>query len=151
MDNEEILGNPLDSLNPMDVNYDQMNLTGALNMDAELMPPPAPVTFDAAPIPMAPVPVAPAPVMTPEELAATERNLLAQLTPATAPIAPAAAPAIAPQASTSTTTEQKIMPAGTKAAVKAFDEAGLIGEGEHERFIVYNEKFQAKADAKLEK
>ena len=36
-------------------------------------------------------------------------------------------------------------------SVKAFDEAGLIGEGEHERFIVYNEKFQAKADAKLEK
>lgn len=35
-------------------------------------------------------------------------------------------------------------------SVKAFDEAGLIGEGEHERFIVYNEKFQAKADAKLE-
>ena len=33
-------------------------------------------------------------------------------------------------------------------SVKAFDEAGLIGEGEHERFIVYNEKFQAKADAK---
>ena len=36
-------------------------------------------------------------------------------------------------------------------SVKAFDEAGLIGEGEHERFIVYNEKFQAKADAKLDK
>ena len=36
-------------------------------------------------------------------------------------------------------------------SVKAFDETGLIGEGEHERFIVYNEKFQAKADAKLEK
>ena len=36
-------------------------------------------------------------------------------------------------------------------SVKAFDEAGLIGEGEHERFIVYNEKFQAKADAKLAK
>lgn len=36
-------------------------------------------------------------------------------------------------------------------SVKAFDEAGLIGEGEHERFIVYNEKFQEKADAKLEK
>ena len=36
-------------------------------------------------------------------------------------------------------------------SVKAFDEVGLIGEGEHERFIVYNEKFQAKADAKLAK
>ena len=36
-------------------------------------------------------------------------------------------------------------------SVNAFDEAGLIGEGEHERFIVYNEKFQAKADAKLAK
>ena len=36
-------------------------------------------------------------------------------------------------------------------SVKAYDEAGLIGEGEHERFIIYNEKFQAKADAKLEK
>ena len=36
-------------------------------------------------------------------------------------------------------------------SVKAFDEKGLIGEGEHERFIVFNEKFQAKADAKLAK
>lgn len=36
-------------------------------------------------------------------------------------------------------------------SVKAYDEAGLIGEGEHERFIVYNEKFQLKADAKLTK
>ena len=36
-------------------------------------------------------------------------------------------------------------------SVEAFDEKGLIGEGEHERFIVFNEKFQAKADAKLEK
>lgn len=35
--------------------------------------------------------------------------------------------------------------------VQAFDEKGLIGEGEHERFIVFNEKFQAKADAKLQK
>lgn len=33
--------------------------------------------------------------------------------------------------------------------VKAYDETGLIGEGEHERFVVFNEKFQAKADAKL--
>lgn len=33
-------------------------------------------------------------------------------------------------------------------SVKAYDEAGLIGEGTHERFVVYNEKFQAKADAK---
>ena len=36
-------------------------------------------------------------------------------------------------------------------SVKAYDETGLIGEGEHERFIIYNEKFQAKADAKLTK
>lgn len=32
--------------------------------------------------------------------------------------------------------------------VAAYDEAGLIGEGTHERFIVKNEKFQAKADGK---
>lgn len=36
-------------------------------------------------------------------------------------------------------------------SVKAYDETGLIGEGEHQRFIVYNEKFQAKADSKLQK
>lgn len=35
--------------------------------------------------------------------------------------------------------------------VKAYDEKGLIGEGTHERCIVYNEKFQNKANAKLEK
>jgi predicted thioesterase len=35
--------------------------------------------------------------------------------------------------------------------VKAYDEAGLIGEGEHERFIIFEEKFQAKANAKLQK
>ncbi len=33
-------------------------------------------------------------------------------------------------------------------SVKAFDEAGLIGEGEHERFIIFEEKFQKKADEK---
>jgi len=33
--------------------------------------------------------------------------------------------------------------------VKAYDEAGLIGEGTHERFIIKNEKFQSKADARL--
>lgn len=33
-------------------------------------------------------------------------------------------------------------------SVKAFDEAGLIGEGTHERFIVFEEKFQKKADDK---
>ena len=33
-------------------------------------------------------------------------------------------------------------------SVKAYDECGLIGEGEHERFIIMNEKFQAKANAK---
>lgn len=35
--------------------------------------------------------------------------------------------------------------------VTARDEAGLIGEGEHERFIVKDEAFQAKADSKLVK
>ena len=35
-------------------------------------------------------------------------------------------------------------------SVKAFDEKGLIGEGEHERFIIFIDKFQAKADAKLD-
>ena len=35
--------------------------------------------------------------------------------------------------------------------VSAFDEVGLIGEGTHERFIVDNEKFQGKANKKLEK
>lgn len=33
-------------------------------------------------------------------------------------------------------------------SVKAYDEAGLIGEGEHERFLIFEEKFQAKAEAK---
>lgn len=33
-------------------------------------------------------------------------------------------------------------------SVKAFDEAGLIGEGTHERFILFEEKFQKKADDK---
>ena len=32
--------------------------------------------------------------------------------------------------------------------VAAYDDAGLIGEGMHERFIVNNEKFQAKANNK---
>lgn len=32
--------------------------------------------------------------------------------------------------------------------VKAYDARGLIGEGEHERFIISEEKFQAKTDAK---
>ncbi len=35
-------------------------------------------------------------------------------------------------------------------SVKAFDEKGLIGEGVHERFIIFVDKFQAKADAKLD-
>jgi len=34
-------------------------------------------------------------------------------------------------------------------SVKAYDEAELIGEGTHERFIIDLEKFQAKTDAKL--
>ena len=33
--------------------------------------------------------------------------------------------------------------------VKASDEAGLIGEGTHKRFLVYGEKFTAKANSKL--
>lgn len=32
--------------------------------------------------------------------------------------------------------------------VKAYDECGLIGEGVHERFIIMEEKFQAKANSK---
>lgn len=32
--------------------------------------------------------------------------------------------------------------------VVAKDETGVIGQGKHERFIVQNEKFQAKADSK---
>ena len=35
--------------------------------------------------------------------------------------------------------------------VSAYDEVGLIGEGTHQRFIVDNEKFQGKANKKLEK
>ena len=35
--------------------------------------------------------------------------------------------------------------------VAAYDEAGLIGEVTHERFIVQNEKFQTKANNKLAK
>ncbi len=35
--------------------------------------------------------------------------------------------------------------------VKAYDEAGLIGEGTHERFVVNNEKFQSKTDSKAAK
>ena len=36
-------------------------------------------------------------------------------------------------------------------SVKAYDESGLIGEGTHERFIVYSEKFTQKTYSKLEK
>lgn len=32
--------------------------------------------------------------------------------------------------------------------VAAYDERGLIGEGTHERFIIDNERFQARTDAK---
>lgn len=35
--------------------------------------------------------------------------------------------------------------------VKAYDECGLIGQGRHERFVIYNEKFLAKVNAKLKK
>ena len=34
-------------------------------------------------------------------------------------------------------------------SVKAYDEAGVIGEGIHERFLVYGEKFTAKTNSKL--
>ena len=36
-------------------------------------------------------------------------------------------------------------------SVSAYDETGKIGGGRHERFIVPNEKFQAKAERKKEK
>ena len=35
--------------------------------------------------------------------------------------------------------------------VKAYDECGLIGQGRHERFIIQNEKFLAKVNAKAGK
>lgn len=34
--------------------------------------------------------------------------------------------------------------------VQAHDAKGLVGEGRHERFVIQNEKFQAKANAKRE-
>ena len=34
--------------------------------------------------------------------------------------------------------------------VKVYDECGLIGEGQHERFIIDNAKFRSKIDAKNE-
>ena len=40
---------------------------------------------------------------------------------------------------------------GRELTFKAYDEKGLIGEGIHKRFIVNNDKFQAKTDSKLEK
>ena len=36
-------------------------------------------------------------------------------------------------------------------SVKAYDEKGIIGEGKHERFIVFSEKFVAKTYQKLDK
>ena len=36
-------------------------------------------------------------------------------------------------------------------SVKAYDNSGLIGEGTHERFIVFSEKFMARTLAKLNK
>jgi len=33
--------------------------------------------------------------------------------------------------------------------IAVYDEAGKIGEGTHERFVIFAEKFQAKANAKL--
>lgn len=34
--------------------------------------------------------------------------------------------------------------------VRAYDDAGLIGEGTHERFIIKNEKFMTRTNSKLE-
>lgn len=34
--------------------------------------------------------------------------------------------------------------------VKAYDEKGLIGEGVHERFLIQNDKFMSKTQAKLQ-
>lgn len=36
-------------------------------------------------------------------------------------------------------------------SVRAYDECGLIGEGTHERFVIFSEKFMAKTNAKLVK
>ena len=36
-------------------------------------------------------------------------------------------------------------------SVKAYDEKGIIGEGKHERFIVYSDKFVSKTYQKLDK
>lgn len=36
-------------------------------------------------------------------------------------------------------------------SVKAYDESGIIGEGKHERFIIFSEKFVAKTYSKLNK
>ncbi len=36
-------------------------------------------------------------------------------------------------------------------SVKAYDDAGLIGEGLHERFIIDNSKFMKKTESKLDK
>jgi len=36
-------------------------------------------------------------------------------------------------------------------SVRAYDEAGIIGEGKHERFIIFSEKFVAKTYSKLNK
>lgn len=36
-------------------------------------------------------------------------------------------------------------------AVEVSDETGKVGEGTHERFVIQSEKFQKKADAKLQK
>lgn len=36
-------------------------------------------------------------------------------------------------------------------SVEAFDECGSIGKGTHERFVIMNDKFMAKTNAKLEK
>ena len=46
------------------------------------------------------------------------------------------------------TCETKLIEVDRKRLVKAYDAAGVIGEGTHERCIIDNERFLAKAEAK---
>ena len=60
----------------------------------------------------------------------------------------AAAAGIAPQAYVDNATLTAIDGRQLSFHVKAEDECGLIGEGEHQRVIVHTDKFNAKAKAK---
>lgn len=51
---------------------------------------------------------------------------------------------------TCTVTLEKIDRRALTFAVEVKDDAGLIGKGSHQRFIVESDKFQKKADAKLQ-